>query len=346
MDTDKDESWWREQNVEDLVRNKIPILIKLKKITPHNINKLIVPYLGNDYNKLNKDIDRNIYLLSRILTDNQTEKFHLDFIRSYVKKNLIKQVDKLSKLIQSETFISDPYHLDINLNNQFEIIFVRHGIACHNVIPKEKKYIVHEEYFDPELTKTGIQRSIELFPALNKKISIYFENNPFSIIASSLIRTQQTAYYMLASHINKSINVAPHIAERNMNVTNMPLSKDEQHKVLNKIDPNIVKFLKKGKDASSIEDIYTKSYPEMFYNWANLNTDFFEKGKDNIFRAVVFTHGGYIDTMFKTYSQNNDIVHVSIDKDNYKKPSFDFTRVKPLNDEYNDCPNDCRISLC
>lgn len=346
MDENKDQAWWREFNLEDLYRKKLPILVKQKKITPENIHKFIVPYFGNDYNKLNKDIDRNIYLLSSILTENEADKLDLEFVRLYIKQNLIKQVDILSNIVSSDIIHTDPKDFEPILTNQFEIIFVRHGIACHNVVPKDKRSFIETDYFDPELTKTGIERSKELYPILDNKISQFFNKQPFSIIASSLIRTQQTAFYMLASHINKSINVAPHVAERSMVSSNMSLPKEKQLDILNNIDPNIIPFLKKGKDLSAEENIHTKAYPEMFYHWANLNTDFFEKGSDNIFRAVVFTHGGNIDTMFKVHAENNDIVHVFINKDNFKNPSFDFSRVKPLTDEYNHCPNNCRHSFC
>ena len=40
-----------------------------------------------------------------------------------------------------------------------------------------------------------------------KKIQEYFKEQPYSIIASSLIRTQETAYFSLAQQTNKPINV-------------------------------------------------------------------------------------------------------------------------------------------
>ena len=252
-------------------------------------------------------------------------------------------------LINDDHFKSDPRDFipTIDKNIVFEILFVRHGIACHNVIPHEKSMIKNDKsYFDPELTNRGIERSIELYPILSKKIKEYFGKNPFSIIASSLMRTQETAYFMLAQHINKPINVAPHIAERSQEYTNFSLSTEKQYKFLETIDPKIILFLEKGKDNRDLQDVKTKSYPEMFYNWANTHLDFFEKGNDDVYRAIVFTHGGYIDTTFKILVENNDIVHTLINSNNYKKPAFEYFRVKPIMPDDMVCPTGCRITHC
>jgi broad specificity phosphatase PhoE len=348
-DIKKDQEMWRDENLTELFKKNLPRMIKRNEITRDNINLYIVPYIGNDFNKLNKDIDRNLHLLQNVLTMIQVEKFDIDFIRNYIKSNLVKQVNLLQKLINDDHFEYDPRDFIpiIDKNTTFEILFVRHGIACQNVIPHEKRELLNEKsYFDPELTNRGIERSIELYPILSKKIKEYYGKNPFSIIASSLMRTQETAYFMLAKHIDKPINVAPHIAERSQEYTNFSLPREKQHKFLETIDSQIISFLEKGKDNRNLEDVKTKSYPEMFYNWANTHLDFFEKGDDNIYRAVVFTHGGYIDKTFKISPENNDIVHTSINSNNYKKPAFEYFRVKPIIPDDMTCPTGCRITHC
>jgi broad specificity phosphatase PhoE len=336
--SNKDQEAWREENLELLVRENIPKMIKRNELTKENIHKYIVPYLGNDYSKLNKDIDRNLYLLQNIN--------NIQFIHDFIKSNLIKQVNILQRLINNDQYILDPRDFIPKINEQFNILFVRHGIACHNVIPHDNKILDEVSYYDPELTNKGIERSIELFPILYKKIELYYNSQPYSIIASSLLRTQETAYFMLAKHVNKPINVAPHIAERSQVFTNFSLSKNEQVEILRKIDPEIINFLNRGKDDRELENVTTKSYPEMFYDWANSHLDFFEKGSDGIYRAVVYTHGGYIDTTFKIGVDNNDIVYTSINSKNYKKPNFEYFRVKQIMPEDKTCPTGCRITHC
>jgi broad specificity phosphatase PhoE len=342
MEEEKDQAWWREQNLNKHYINNIPTLLKIGKLTPDNIHEFIIPYVGNDYDQLNKDINRNLHLLASIITLEVAEKKNIEYVRKFIKSNLVRQVDLLDKIVKEDKLQLDPRIFIPKIDNIFEILFVRHGISCSNVIHDKKDVL----YFDSELTLQGIERSVELHPNLMNKIKENFENKPYSIIASSLIRAQETAYYMLAKQTKKSINVAPFIAERSMSFNNFNLPKEEQHEILNKIDPEIVKHIISGKDAREKQDILTKSYPEMFFDWANKNLDFFEKGEDGIYRAVTFTHGGILDVIFKIKAENNDIVHAFINGSNYSKPAYEHYRIKPLTDEYNKCPNGCRISFC
>lgn len=347
---EKDQEMWREENLDTYINETLPLMVKRKEITPKNIHIYIVPYTGNDFNKLNRDIDRNVNLLkslNQIIVE--LVNYDIKFIYIYVKSHLVKQVNHLQELIKNDKFENDPRDFIpiINDDIEFEILFVRHGIACHNVVPADNKKLLNDNsYFDPELTNKGIQRSLELYPVLEEKIKHYYNDQPYSIIASSLMRTQETAYFMLAKHINKEINVAPHIAERSHEYTNFSLHKEEQEKFLDTVDPGINKLLKRGKDNRDIQDIRTKSYHQMFYHWANLNLNFFKKGSDGIYRAVVFTHGGFIDTTFKVAPENNDIVHTIINMKNYKKPSYEYFRVKPMIPEDKECPTGCRITHC
>jgi|UniRef100_A0A6C0H0F0 broad specificity phosphatase PhoE len=351
--TKKDQEMWRDENIDILFKENLPRMIQRNEITKENMQNFIVPYIGNDFSKLSKDIDRNIYLLKNILTFITVEKYDISFIRDFVKTNLILQVNLLEKLIRDDHLEYEPRDFipKIDDNIIFEILFVRHGIGCNNVTSYEIK--TQNSYFDPELTTRGIERSIELYSKLSEKINTFFKSSPYSIIASSLMRTQETAYFMLAKHVKKPINISPHIAERGQSYSNYQLPKKEQQKIFNNIDPDIVKYLNLGKDDRDSQDIRTKSYPEMFYHWANTHLDFFElgpslegsslEGSDNIYRAVVFTHGGYFDNAFKINPENNDILYTTINKNNYKKPPFEFFRVKPLTTEDKEIESNCRI---
>ena len=343
MSEEKDETWWREKSLNKHYINNVPAMIKSGKVNPENVHEYIIPYIGNDYELLNKDISRNIKLLSHIITYVIAEKKHIEYIRKFIKSNLVIQVNLLEKLINEEKFELEPPLFVPKIDNIFELIFVRHGISCSNVIPSNKK---HVQYYDSELTFQGIERSKELHPNLMEKIDEFFKKNPYSIIASSLIRTQETAYFMLAQQTNKKIYVAPHIAERNISYNNMTLPINEQHEILNNIDTEIVKHIDSEKDARKEQNLLTKSYPEMFFNWANKNLNFFEKGDDDINRAVIFTHGGFIEYIFKIFAENNDMVYATINGSNYSKPSYKYFKIKPLTDEYTQCPNGCRISFC
>lgn len=349
MDEDKkDEAWWREKGLNDYYAINLPILIKNGSITAENIHEFIISYIGNDYDKLNKDINRHLALLSNITPDIAREK-NIEFVRKFIKSNLIRQVELLDKIIKTENIQLEPKYFIPKVDNIFEILFVRHGLACSNTIPEDKRKETEIKYFDPELTTAGIERSKEVNPLLMKKIQEYFKEQPYSIIASSLMRTQETAYFSLAQQTNKPINVAPHIAERSLIMFNFSLSKNKQHKILNEINPEIVNFLDKGKDDRSSQDNLTKSYPQMFFDWSNKHLNFFEKGDDNIYRAVVFTHGGFIESIFKINAENNDIVHAIINSENALslKLAYEHYRIKPMTDDIKyKCPNGCKISFC
>ena len=162
------------------------------------------------------------------------------------------------------------------------------------------------------------------------------------------MRAQETAYYMIAKATNKSINIMPHIAEKSLGATNTAFSKDIQLEMIGKRNPDIPKFLTtNSKDDRKHENFFTKSSWEMFIDWANNHLEFFEKGSDGIYRAVIFSHGLFLHTAFnKVKPENNDIYHTIIYDSNYMNPSFEYFKLKPLLDEYKNCPNECRISFC
>jgi len=88
----------------------------------------------------------------------------------------------------------------------FEIFFVRHGESCANAWQKEFQQGTQWLYQDPELTARGIRRTIDYSKPLLYLINKFWNNNPYSIGASALLRTQLTAYWQLARLREGSLN--------------------------------------------------------------------------------------------------------------------------------------------
>lgn len=245
---------------------------------------------------------------------------------------------------------------------RFEIIFVRHGESCANVW-QERTVVGQLKYSDPELTKRGVSRSDAKYPMLKQVIDKYFPS--YSIGASSLLRAQQTAYHMLAKHVKKPINVIPHLSEEGLTLNNIPLSKQKQETLLESIDPGMIDNLKEGKDGRKSQNVLNKASYSSFLKWAKRNTDYFEKGDDDVYRAVIFTHGKLLRNEFplkkaippvKTHKKydNNDFILLSIGdsvegSEIPEEPNllyFSTSSVKGDADIEDECPAErCRIPL-
>lgn len=245
---------------------------------------------------------------------------------------------------------------------RFEIIFVRHGESCANIW-QERTLVGQLKYSDPELTKRGVSRSTAKYPMLKTVIDKYFPS--YSIASSPMIRAQQTAFHMLAKHVNKPINIIPHLSEEGLTLNNIPLSKKKQESLFETIEPEIVDSLKDGKDARRSQNLLNKASYSAFLKWAKKNQDYFEKGDDDIYRAVIFTHGKLLRNTFplkkavppetsrKTYD-NNDFILTSIGDDVGtseipEEPNFLYfntSSVKGSPETEESCPSEtCRIPL-
>ena len=55
-----------------------------------------------------------------------------------------------------------------------------------------------------------------------------------------MIRTQETAFYMLAEKIEKPINIFPHIGEKGMGIDNIGLGKERQCEIISKQNLKII----------------------------------------------------------------------------------------------------------
>lgn len=245
---------------------------------------------------------------------------------------------------------------------RFEIIFVRHGESCANIW-QERTIVGQLKYSDPELTKRGVSRSNAKYSMLKKVIDQYFPS--YSIGASPMIRAQQTAYHMLAKHVNKPINIIPHLSEEGLTLNNIPLSKKKQESLLETLDPNMIDTLKDGKDGRTSQNLLNKASYSTFLKWAKKNEDFFEKGEDGVYRAVIFTHGKLLRNIFplkkavppvksQTKYDNNDFILTSIGdsletSEIPEEPNFLFFSTSSIKGDpsvEDDCPSEmCRIPL-
>ena len=234
--------------------------------------------------------------------------------------------------------------------------------------------------YDPELTMQGRYRSNRISNKFNNFVNEIFDNNRYMIGASWLMRTQETAYYMLSKRTGKKINIMPHIAEVGINSSNIAVSKEEQ-----------LKFIPKSafeNDWQNEQTILNKDKHIYFLKWLNDHINRFEnaKGDDNIYRFVIFTHGLWIYNMFDNidtlahkdvskrkpqsmiWPENNYIFYTTIDKDynnilfnqneDERKIPYNFEPEKPsLNTYYYKnleeispkiyrCPDKCRTTFC
>jgi broad specificity phosphatase PhoE len=227
----------------------------------------------------------------------------------------------------------------------FDLIFVRHGYSCANK-SRDKLRGSHWLYPDPELTNDGIKRSELVGTELMKKIKALWSDKDYSICSSQMIRTQETAYYMLAKYTGKKINISPHIAEAGLTSDNFALPLEKQREVIKGRNPDILKSL--GKDAREKQTNSGKSNWDLFIPWAINHLDFFNKGSDGIYRAVIFTHAHFLKNSFKSKEKinNNDAVHTVINTlVSYKPENYDKWK---LNTEKtaDSCPDGCRRSMC
>jgi broad specificity phosphatase PhoE len=229
----------------------------------------------------------------------------------------------------------------------FDLIFVRHGQSCANAW-QLKYYGSHIFYKDPELSQLGIDVSKMLGLFLQEHIAERWSNEPFTIGASRMIRAQETAFYMLA-HLSKNpINVFPHIAEHGVTLDNWSELPTEQYALMHKRNPDVCKLITRGQDYREPQSFRTKSNWDLFMQWAVANPDAFSKGTDNKYRAVIFSHGHFLQSVFDLpHSMNNNdalntVINTGID---YTTPRYEYW---PLNRSTSAtaCPDKCISSPC
>ena len=230
----------------------------------------------------------------------------------------------------------------------FDILFIRHGQSCANIwskISKQKQI----SYKDPELTQSGIQSSIQIGKILQDTILTMWKNESFTVGSSQMIRTQQTAYFMIAKDTSIPIHIIPHISEKGITLDNWSLPKQKQYEILQQKTPSIIPLLEAGMDARENQTIFEKSNWNLFISWASKHTEFFAQGSDGIYRAVLFTHSKFLQSAFKLSSENkiknNNGIRVIINTDN---PSSvpEYTKITLGTIIPQSCPDNCFISSC
>lgn len=246
---------------------------------------------------------------------------------------------------------------------KLEFIFVRHGESCANAL--KKKYPLSPARFayrDPELTKRGIERSKNMYQPLRWLIEEKWGSNPtYTIAASALMRTQMTAYYQLASFVQKPINIFPHICEHGLTEDNIPFPQPTQQAVLSKINPQIVQTLENGEDYRAIQTTKTKSDFRLFFLWLTKHLEQFPPSDNQTYRFVIFTHGLFLQSAF------SPSIGVPLGKDRLKKgksimnngmfyteftlwgteyPEYEYFDEATFFQGSYTCPDGCRKTLC
>ena len=245
---------------------------------------------------------------------------------------------------------------------KIEVIFVRHGVSCANEIQNKgrtRNKIFHILYSDPELTRIGKQRSIQLGPILAQKIKDRWGQNPWTIGSSAMIRAQQTAYYMLAKDRNQTIFIMPHICEKGRGQDNTPMPVRDLYKVEHIIQP-MSTLLHKPSNFETIQTTSNKSDFRKFQEWVKTEGfRYFEKGPDDVYRSVIFTHSHFLKNIFpdipnyKDLIANNEAIFYRWDTDNSKSQTvrsresdieyieYGETGQAKKNSLYT-CPDECR----
>ena len=253
-----------------------------------------------------------------------------------------------------------------------DIIFVRHGLSCANVLSKKRP---GRQFFyqDPELTLEGINNSKDFSRDLINFIHATWGDEDYMIGASQMIRAQETAFHMLASVVDKPISIFPHIGEVGITYDNYSLPREEQRKLLKKpINAGILEKLEKDIDSREPQTLNTKSDFPSFIDWversnvaliprsqpyvegsprsANTNsTASVINSEDEPYRLVIFTHGRFLRSIRKglAHFENNDAMRVIYNTDtrDFVGEPPEIHRINTREPNY-DCPDYCRVSRC
>jgi broad specificity phosphatase PhoE len=150
----------------------------------------------------------------------------------------------------------------------FDIIFIRHGLSCANVL-SAKRPGFQLFYQDPELTLEGIYNSKDFSTDLIEYIHEAWGDEGYTVGASQMIRAQETAFHMLASKIDRPIFVFPHIGEKPLSYDNYSLPRDQQRDIMQEkaINKGILEKLIEANDFREPQTISEKSNFPKFIKW-------------------------------------------------------------------------------
>ena len=247
---------------------------------------------------------------------------------------------------------------------KLDIVFIRHAFSCANAWGKKSKGS-QWRYADPELTTVGIEISKNVSSKLLDTLQDLWGDNEFTIGASQMIRTQETAYYMLAKPLGtpNSITIMPYIGEPGAGYDNWAFPREKQLKIMEGRNPDILNYF--GDDKSEKQLLGNKSNPSWFINWVTRNSGLFEQGSDGYYRAVIFTHSIFLKKWFGLLKiKNNNAVRMKFDTDGFeveKTPNtfnpYNHTKMEfmeswdPIDlvgdlEVSNICPDGCRKTVC
>lgn len=230
----------------------------------------------------------------------------------------------------------------------YDILFVRHGVSCANAYDKSGLKTT-EKYKDPELSAYGIEFSRANNEALKGIIATTFEGNPYRVNASCMIRTQETAYFMLLEGMpDKGMRILPHIGEdvQKQPMPHLPLAAMQQDgndnipypytTQLGLMKPEVRARIRDDKrtseglfahDPSSPEGRPFRSNWDNFVAWMILQQtngkidEYFDRNKSAagdekyIRRAVIFTHSMFLGHTFGKWLSNNGVIRVQFSLD-------------------------------
>jgi broad specificity phosphatase PhoE len=246
-----------------------------------------------------------------------------------------------SKRVKNKDYSGVRYKNILDLNKlpsftRYDLILIRHAESCANIW-KSKSKLRQLTYRDPEITESGIQTSLRLSGNLQKKINELWKNEPYSVCASQMIRTQETAYYMT----KKPINIVPHVAEDGITLDNFAFTKEKQRGIMGGRNPKILEYLDKGIDSREKQTFKEKSSWTAFLKWAENNPKSFSIGSDGVYRAVVFTHSHFlINTLgLKNRVKNNNGYIVTVGNG-----TITSSNKLDIGETINIGPDKCRIS--
>lgn len=204
----------------------------------------------------------------------------------------------------------------------FEILFIRHGESCANALHKSKSYLQkasHASYNDPELTSRGILESEQrgdlfLKPVLSGSQGFYpqiettEEGKPlhramFTLGSSPLLRAQETAYLMVGKPWKKKIFLMPHIGEtgklgsftRDNNPD--PFGYQTAYMQTRHGEPGQPGQTLLYLDTSKVEAAVEPNFP-LFQEWIKTHPNYFTKGLDGVYRAVIVSHSNSLRKAF------------------------------------------------
>jgi len=211
-------------------------------------------------------------------------------------------------------------------STSFSMFIMRHGVSCANLTSKlavESGWdifgrMAHDAAMfvrkDPELTAYGRVKAQQMGLRMRRILEKEVGGQPIVVGASCLIRTQQTAYYMLQP--NKMI-IVPYISEVGPSGDNYPVTPEEQATILSTKTCGWPDFSEK-RDFSYFDAVPNPRTPDpgKFINWLTKNYSRLVLREDGgLGTPLLFvSHGGFIRKLIfhLMAGEHRDTIHKSL----------------------------------